>query len=157
MSGERVSHPLQPELPSWVVFYNIVSPATPFLGTGWEFFRSESAATSRFREIPETAREDYVGPVCATLRPYHHAHDANRVAACHRLSAPDARGDDSEAAERAGFSSALRHIALQLTFAARAGDDVEARAWNAALAHIGVAVTLAHRTNEEKNTDKKGT
>lgn len=74
MSNENV------KLPKWTVLYNIVSPGSDWIGTGWEFFDEEIVAVSRYNELINQGH-------CPTKRPYYHRSDASHLGACHRYAA----------------------------------------------------------------------
>ncbi len=61
------------EKPKWTVRYNIPGD---WIGSGWEFFKTEKAAQTRFDELGKT---DY----CGTKRPYCHEVDRKHLGACH--------------------------------------------------------------------------
>lgn len=63
--------------PRWTVCYNIVSPESDtWVGTGWEFFDEECAATLAYE------RHQRLGN-CPTKRPYYHASDYEHLGAAH--------------------------------------------------------------------------
>lgn len=64
--------------PKWTVLYNIVTPGSDWIGTGWEFFVDEVAAQQRFDHHIEIGN-------CPTKRPYDHACDWKHLGAAHRM------------------------------------------------------------------------
>ncbi len=64
--------------PKWTVLYNIVTPGSDWVGTGWEFCQDEAAAQARFDYHIEIGN-------CPTKRPYDHACDWKHLGAAHRM------------------------------------------------------------------------
>jgi len=62
--------------PQFTVLYNIVSPGSPWIGRGWEFFDNRTTAHRRYLEL---IRQGHV-PTC---RPYHYR-DSKYLGASHR-------------------------------------------------------------------------
>jgi hypothetical protein len=68
----------RPELPSWVVFWNVnpeMRSGTQWVGTGWEFFDHEGCAKDRYKELNAQGH-------VASLRPYYPT-DAQYLGAAH--------------------------------------------------------------------------
>lgn len=65
--------------PAWTVTYNIVSPSSPWIGTGWEFFQNEKTAQVRYDALVVTGR-------CPTKRPYYSPSDRQHLAAVHDMN-----------------------------------------------------------------------
>ena len=63
-------------LPSWTVYYNIVSDSK-WVGTGWEFFNIKEYAYDCFESHNASGN-------CATLRPFH-KNDIPHLGAAHRM------------------------------------------------------------------------
>ncbi len=65
-------------LPRWTVCYNITSPENrTWLGSGWEFFDSESDADISYK------RHLHLGN-CPTKRPYYHKTDFDHLGVIHQ-------------------------------------------------------------------------
>lgn len=65
-------------LPKWTVLYNIVTPGSEWIGTGWEFFNDEVSAQKRFDHHVAIGN-------CPTKRPYAHGCDWDHLGAAHRM------------------------------------------------------------------------
>jgi len=61
-SSKRLNR--QMNKPSWTVLYNIVTPGSPWIGTGWEFFDDKEAAQSCYNHQIKIGN-------CPTMRPYY--------------------------------------------------------------------------------------
>lgn len=65
-------------VPKWTVLYNIVTPGSTWVGTGWEFFDDEDSAQKRFDHHVAIGN-------CPTKRPYAHTCDWYHLGAAHRM------------------------------------------------------------------------
>lgn len=63
--------------PSYTVVYNIVSPGSSWIGTGWEFFDDREAAQKCYDRVQEAGHYP-------TLRPYFDNADRSHLGAVHR-------------------------------------------------------------------------
>lgn len=69
------------ERPAWTVCYNIVTPGSRWVGTGWEFFDDEAAARTRYVQLAAAGCPP-------TKRPYYSKDDRPHLGAAHEM-----RGD----------------------------------------------------------------
>lgn len=81
--------PLPIGLPKWTVLYNIVSPGSNWVGTGWEFFDQETDATACYE------RQIAIGN-CPTKRPFNLSCDWEHLGAAHRWKIKMPRDDRKE-------------------------------------------------------------
>jgi hypothetical protein len=65
-------------VPKWTVLYNIVTPGSTWIGTGWEFFDDETEAQKRFDHHVAIGN-------CPTKRPYSQPCDWQHLGAAHRM------------------------------------------------------------------------
>lgn len=65
--------------PKYTVLYNIVTPGSQWIGTGWQFFDDQNAAKRCYEYQQENGN-------CPTLRPYSEVPDYQHLGAAHRIS-----------------------------------------------------------------------
>jgi hypothetical protein len=70
--------------PKWTVVYNIVSPGSRWIGTGWEFFDDAASMERRKNELSAKGQT-------TTSRPYYPATDKSHLGAVHEMNG---EGDD---------------------------------------------------------------
>ena len=64
--------------PRFTVLFNIVTPNSPWIGTGWQFFDDKKDAETMYECLISLGH-------CPTLRPYHEGCDRQHLGAAHRM------------------------------------------------------------------------
>lgn len=70
--SEYFKYPYGTRHPTWTIVYNISTPGSRWIGTGWEFFEDEKTAQKRYNELSKfSEKPNELGfKYCPTKRPY---------------------------------------------------------------------------------------
>lgn len=78
-------YPVGNPRPKWTVLYNISTPESNWIGTGWEFFNDEKTAQKRYDALSKFSEKpnDLGFKYCPTKRPYYSSCDRAHLGAAH--------------------------------------------------------------------------